>query len=394
MFSMAVDSTQDCIAKIANEIRQDPCQDAVNLSLGYYSCEEEQSTGFTVLPSTSPEHRQTPSLAVLGNPRYRTAISRLLDTGILPPHTSVQTLGATGALSLALSILKQYEQCNSVWISEPSWGNHTEIAHSAGVKSQFYPYKWDAKGTLDLESIITALSSMENNDALIIQGCCHNPTGIDLSIEQLRKLAVLANRKGAKIIIDFAYFGLAEGVDEDRRILNALASELPHFFVATSFSKSLGLYSERLGALTYFSHQEVELTSFMVASKRHIRASHSMPPQHIAGLVADVLESCTLKARWSEELAKMRDTIKRRKLALFAALESHHLAHLVQNPTSNGMFVTLALNSNEIKMMKNRHRIYLLPNGRMSVASLQLQDIPRCIEAIVKVKNDLTGKDS
>lgn len=383
LFSAAENVSGDAISKIITDLRRDSRHEKVNLCLGYYACDAKQSNGFSVLSDVQLNEAGAPALAVLGDVNYRREVSRLLDTGELPPSVTVQTIGATGALSLIVKSLKEHDLCKSIWISEQSWGNHTEIAKSHDIEPSIYPYRWNATGELDFEAILSSLSAMAAGDLLILQGCCHNPTGIDLSAEQMQAIAALAHQRDAQIIIDFAYLGLAGGIEEDRKILNSLASELSNFFVATSFSKSLGLYEERLGALTYFSHDEVDLELFQHAIKYQIRASYSMPPQQVARRVAEVLSTPKLRQKWYLELAEMRNVMQKRKDVLVASLKSHQLENLILNPTSNGMFLTLSLSTDDISYLREEYGIYILPSGRLSIASLQLNHIPKIVDAIL-----------
>lgn len=384
----SVDKKNDLVLSTISKLNSDPRHDILNLCLGYYIGTKNNRAIFSVVDKVETDKYLAPSLSVLGSNSYRSSVSTLLDPECRNPNTTVQTLGATGALSLALNILKSNSRCSKVWISNPSWSNHYDIVKYQGLSSSSYSYKTDKFGCIDINAALSDLEHVSRNDAIIIQGCCHNPTGIDFSLEQLRQLSELANRKKATIIVDFAYFGLLGGVDKDRDIIDILSTNLSSYYVAISFSKNLGLYGERIGALSFFSDNDRELGSFSSIAKTIIRANYSMGPQIFSSKVSSIIDTATLRELWVSELSEMRSVLKERRCALVSTFKDNGLENILINPSGNGMFISFALELSQINILADQYGIYILPNGRLSIASLHLEHIPRLTKAIKSIVNN------
>lgn len=390
MFYIENKITLDSIAEIASLIAKDNRENIMNLCLGYFESEINKTTGFTVLnsPNASIIDEENIDFSILGENTFRREIASLLSiqTSNQYYQSVVQTIGASGGIWLIFSILKRFEQCRRVWFSSPTWGNHIEIAKNTNLDFSYYHYSLNENGELDFELMLKSISRMESGDILLIQGCCHNPLGVDLSLEQWEIVAILAKDKKVSVVVDFAYMGLANGIEQDKNVLLPLYKHLDYFFVVNSFSKSLGLYGERLGTLTCFAKDNKIVEGFEIYAKQIVRSTYSMPPQNIAKKVAKVIGSKTLATIWYEELTQLSNSLHLRKKVLLEALFEVGLDKLVTNQNSNGMFINLNLTTLEISELAKKYAIYILTNGRLSLACLQLVDISRLVEALKMIK--------
>ena len=390
MFSIENTIKLDPIAEISSQIAKDTRANKMNLCLGYFESEINKTTGFTVLnsPDVSIQDEGNIDFSILGENTFRREIASLLSFQTSNQHyqSVVQTIGASGGIWLIFSLLKRFEQCRRVWFSCPTWGNHIEIAKNTNLDFSYYHYSLDENGELDFDLMLKDISQIESGDILLIQGCCHNPLGVDLRIEQWEILAILAREKKVSVVVDFAYMGLAHGIEQDKNILLPLHKHLNYFFVVNSFSKSLGLYAERLGSLTCFARDQEVVKGFEIYAKRIVRSSYSMPPQNIAKKVAKVIGSYELSTIWYDELTQLSNSLYMRKRVLLEALCAVGLDNLVINQKSNGMFINLNLTTLEISELAEKYAIYILENGRLSLACLQLLDISRLVEALKMIK--------
>lgn len=196
-------------------------------------------------------------------------------------------------------------------MSNPSWPNHKSVFNSAGLEVREYAY-YDAENhTLDFDALINSLNEAQAGDVVLFHGCCHNPTGIDPTLEQWQTLAQLSVEKGWLPLFDFAYRGFARGLEEDAEGLRAFAAMHKELIVASSYSKNFGLYNERVGAYTLVAADSETVDRAFSQMKAAIRANYSNPPAHGASVVATILSNDALRAIWEQELTDMRQRIQR-----------------------------------------------------------------------------------
>lgn len=389
VLNITADSKLDPISLMVNRVKSDQRRHVLDLSIGFYQSEDQRHTGFSVLDDSKADSACNDiTFSILGIEKYRDAVKKLITPKDTISHniSTVQTIGASGGLWLVFLILKREAGAKRVWFSDPTWGNHLEIAKSIGLGIERYNYDINKDGTLNFSAIKESLNSLKPNDILVLQGCCHNPCGVDLTLEQWTEVSILAKIRSVYIVIDFAYFGLLRSFVEDKAILTPLLDILDNLFVVNSFSKSLGLYGERLGSLTFFSRSELEVSSFENIAKNIVRSTYSMPPQQWATQVADVITSPDAFRKWVGEIAVVRDTLNSRKEALISALVSRGIDGLITNTKSNGMFLNLALSAEEVEALAVKFGVYILGNGRLSLAGLQKRDINKLADAIYEIK--------
>ncbi|MCC8368360.1 aminotransferase class I/II-fold pyridoxal phosphate-dependent enzyme [Xenorhabdus sp. PB61.4] len=387
MFEAHEKTVFDPISIVSAQFLADSRPEKLNLCIGYFESEITKNTGFTVLGKTR-KNKSKVGFNILGEESFREAIKSLLKTQASQAYnfSVVQTIGASGGLWLIFTLFQRFTHSNRVWFSTPTWSNHLEIAKNTNLEISRYRYQLDNHGELEMDKLIQDISTIKCGDILVLQGCCHNPLGVDLDIKQWKELAKHVKHLGAHLVIDFAYFGLKNGIEKDKSIFLPLFNELEHFFVVNSFSKNMGLYGERIGALSFFSRSNKYREQFELLTKKIVRSTYSMPPQKLAQEISEVISSNDLSQLWHKEISVLRETLLKRKNSLLDVLKRYELFHIVTNPKSHGMFLNLNLTEEEINTLAKEFGIYILPNGRLSLASLQLKDINQLVEAIHIIK--------
>ena len=298
----------------------------------------------------------------------------------------VQTLGGTGALRLGAELLAQLHPGTPVALSTPSWANHPSIFAAARLPLTYYPYYDAATGGLDTAGMWAAIAALPPGSIVLLHGCCHNPTGVDLTPPQWQNLAELLVERDLIPFIDIAYQGFADGVDDDALGLRLLAKTGQPLFVATSFSKSFALYGERVGALMVVTRSAAEAQRLVEQSKSIVRNMYSTPPAHGAELIGDILGNLDLTRLWRDELDGMRLRIRSMRAALYDRLKGANaltdFSYIVQQ---HGLFSYSGLSPSQIARLREVHAIHAIADGRICVAALKLDNIDRVADAIKEV---------
>ncbi|WP_109427880.1 amino acid aminotransferase [Aggregatibacter kilianii] len=299
---------------------------------------------------------------------------------------TVQSLGGTGALRIAAEFVKRQTNSQNVWISTPTWPNHNAIFKAVGINIREYRYYDAERKTLDWDNLIADLSQAAEGDVVLLHGCCHNPTGIDPTPEQWDKLAEMSAQKGWLPLFDFAYQGFAHGLEEDAHGLRAFAKNHKELLVASSFSKNFGLYNERVGAFTVVAENSDIAATALTQVKVIIRTLYSNPSSHGASTVALVLNDAKLRQEWENELAEMRDRIKKMRHRFVELLKEYGAQQdfgFIIN--QNGMFSFSGLTAEQVDRLKEEFAIYAVRSGRINVAGITEDNIRYLCESIVKV---------
>jgi aromatic-amino-acid transaminase len=299
---------------------------------------------------------------------------------------TAQALGGTGALKIGADFLKRFNPDAQVLISDPSWENHRALFEGAGFKVGSYPYYDAATRGLNFAGMCSALRAAPAGTIIALHACCHNPTGVDMTIEQWREVARICKAQGHVPMLDIAYQGFAEGVDADAAAVRLFADAGLSFFVASSFSKSFSLYGERVGALTIVTGSTEESARVLSQLKRVIRTNYSNPPTHGGSIVAAVLADPKLRALWEEELAEMRNRIKSVRKALVDGLKARGVERDFSFVLEqNGMFSYSGLSPAQVDRLRNEFGIYAVSSGRICVAALNSKNIDYVCDALAGV---------
>jgi aromatic-amino-acid transaminase len=294
----------------------------------------------------------------------------------------MQTPGGTGALRLALALAKR-AGVTRVLMGTPSWPNHAQIVKDLGLELVGFSHAAE-DGTPDFDALEQALAGAGKGDAVILHGACHNPTGIDYTPAQWDEIAAVLAKSPVLPIVDLAYQGLGHGMDEDAYGVRTLIDAVPEAMVAQSCDKNFGLYRDRVGALYVVGKEADDLGRILSNGHALARAAWSMPPDHGAAAVRLVLRDADLTGQWLDELEQMRMRIRqvRETLADAGQLGSVDLAPLGRQ---NGMFAMLPLSKEQIEALRADHGIYMAGSGRINVAGLTTDNIPKFTAAIAAV---------
>ena len=294
----------------------------------------------------------------------------------------MQTPGGTGAVRLALALAKR-AGVTRVLMGTPSWPNHAQIVRDLELELVTFAHATDA-GRANLEALKVALGDAREGDTVLLHGCCHNPTGIDYTPEQWDEIAALLSTSPALPVIDLAYQGLGQGMDEDAYGARKVVDAVPEALIAYSCDKNFGLYRDRVGAFYVMVREGGNLAAAMSNGYALARANWSMPPDHGAAAVRLILSDPGLTASWLDELEQMRMRIRqvRARLADAGRIGGVDLAPLGQQ---NGMFATLPLGKAQIETLRDAHGIYMAGSGRINVAGLTTDNIDKFTSALAAV---------
>lgn len=291
--------------------------------------------------------------------------------------TGIQTPGGTGALRLAAELIARSGRVRSVWLGSPTWPNHAPIFREAGLVVRDHRFFDPARSDMDFEAMLDALGEARPGDVVLLHGCCHNPTGIAFTPDQWRALAAFVETRGLIPLVDLAYQGLGDGLEEDAATVRAMLDAVPEALVAYSCDKNFALYRERVGALwvqasTPEAAVPVRETMLVLA-----RSLWSMPPDHGAAVVRVILDDAALAADWRSELAGMRSRINGVRAALGAA----HPA-LAPIARQQGLFALLPIDPAAVAALREDHGIYMPASGRINVAGLRTDTVAPFVNAI------------
>jgi aromatic-amino-acid transaminase len=277
----------------------------------------------------------------------------------------VQTPGGTGALRLGAELIAAARPGARIFMGAPTWANHPPIFDAAGLQTVTHSYFDSQTQAVCFDGMMDALASAEAGDAVLLQACCHNPSGADLPMDQWRAVADLVVRRGLTPLLDLAYQGLGSGLEEDAAGMRLVIEAAPDSLLAYSCDKNFGLYRERVGALFALSQSPARLELAASNIKALARANWSMPPDHGAAVVRVILESRRLTQDWKAELESMRIRIVEVRQALAAATPA--LQSLVRQ---HGMFAQLPLSPAQVGRMREQHAVYMAGSGRINLAGM------------------------
>jgi aromatic-amino-acid transaminase len=299
---------------------------------------------------------------------------------------TIQALGGTGGLKVGGDFLHKLDPKATVLISDPSWENHRGIFRDAGFEVGTYPYYDAEKRGINFEGMLGALNAAPAGTVVVLHACCHNPTGYDLSPAQWDEVVAAVKARKLVAFLDMAYQGFAQGIAEDRLAVDKFVASGQNFLVSTSFSKSLSLYGERVGALSVVCSNKEEQTRVLSQLKIVIRTNYSNPPTHGGQVAATILNTPELRALWEKELAAMRVRIKQMRTAIVEKLKAagvkRDFAFITQQV---GMFSYSGLTKDQMVRLRNEFGVYGIESGRICVAALNSKNIDYAAECIAKV---------
>lgn len=375
MFEKAIARAVDQIIAISRAYGEDMRVDKVDFGIGVYKDETGLTPVMRAVKAAEKrllEEQKTKTYVGVGGDQK---FVELFAAEVLPDHAfgsdvvGIQAVGGSGAVRVLAELARSLKDDVRFWLPDPTWPNHQAILGAVGVAMSTYPYpKFDAAP--DIDAILAALDGAKPGDCVVLHGACHNPTGIDPSLEDLARLAEGIAERGLTPFVDSAYVGFGAGWRKDAERVQVIADRSPEMLLALSCSKNFGIYRERTGAALLVS-KERDLAPVYSNLLTTARANYSMPPDHGAAIVRTIFENPELKEDWLAELAEIRDRINGNRTALSLAL-----ARVRQDrdwtyiDRGQGMFSLIDVTPEAAKTLREEQGVYIIPDGRMNIASL------------------------
>lgn len=381
---------QDKILQLIAMYRDDPRSAKIDLGVGVY----KDATGLTpVMRAVKAAEKKLWEVettktytGLAGEPAYNAAmVTMILGSGFADRAASIATPGGTGAIRQALELVKLASPEAKVWLSNPTWPNHPSIIKYLGMKMAEYRYFDAATRGIDFDGLKADLAQVAKGDVVLLHGCCHNPTGANLTAAQWVEVAEILTARGAIPFIDLAYQGFGDGLEEDAAATRMIAARFPEMLIAASCSKNFGIYRERTGiliALTEPARKAVVQGNLNFLNRQNF----SFPPDHGARLVTMILEDAALAADWKAELEEVRLNMLslRTQLAeeLRRATNSDRYDFIAHH---RGMFSRLGLSEAQVNELREKHGVYMVGDSRINIAGLNTRTVPILAAAIAAV---------
>ena len=395
MFQALSPLPADPILNLIVKCKNDPNPNKVDLGVGVYKDEQghtpimkavreaeqrmidQQTTKTYIGPAGSELFNQEIRALLLGKDHPAIRDGRLV---------SVQTPGGTGALRVAAELAYKANPNATIWVSDPTWANHVPTFTAAGLTVKTYPYYDFASKSIRFEAMLDTLNQASAGDIVLLHGCCHNPSGADLTNEQWDTISGVLLSKGLVPFIDIAYQGLGDGLEEDGYGLRLMADTQPELIIASSCSKNFGLYRERTGAALMITRNSEEAAVTQSNLNSVVRINYSMPPAHGAAIVETILSDAALTQTWRTELDEVRHRINAMRGQLARSItEINPELDFSFIEQQKGMFSFLGLNPAQVELLQTEHSVYVVGSSRMSIAGLNQQNVAHVARAVVDV---------
>ncbi len=384
----------DPILGISAACRADPNPNKVDLAVGIYMNDEGVCPVFEAVRlaqrALEAEEVTKAYLPAAGDEQFNLGIQRLVLGEASPALlegrvSSIQTPGGCGALRIGAEIIHAAAPGARVWVSDPTWPVHIPLLGSVGLEFKNYRYYEPDTHGVNFDGMVEDLKQARAGDVVLLHGCCHNPSGADLTLPQWAVIADLAEQQGFTPFVDLAYQGLGDGLDEDAAGLRLLVTRLPEVIVAVSCSKNLGLYRERTGAAIFVCRDAANARAILSQTLAAARRLYSMPPAHGALLAGRVLTDDHLGKIWRTELQTMCQRMNGLRSSLRDALEARCGGDYAFIEREKGMFSFLGLSAEQAVRLRQEYGVYMLDSSRISVAGVNARNIDYVAQSVAKV---------
>lgn len=395
LFTAVEMAPRDPILGLTEQYNADPNPKKVNLGVGVYYGDDGKLPLLECVQKAEEKimaaHAARNYVPIDGIAAYDAAVKSLAfgaDSDVVKSGrvATIQALGGTGGLKVGADFIKRLNPAAKVLISDPTWENHRGIFTNAGFEIGTYPYYDAEKRGINFDGMLAALNGASAGTVVLLHACCHNPTGYDLTPQQWDQ--VVAAVKARKLIgfLDMAYQGFGQGLAEDGIAVQKFVASGEDFFLSTSFSKSLSLYGERVGALSVVCADKEEAARVLSQLKIVIRTNYSSPPTHGGQVAATILNTPELRALWEKELGVMRGRIKQMRQAIVEQLKAKGVKRDFSFITQQvGMFSYSGLTKDQMLRLRNEFGVYGIDSGRICIAALNSKNIDYVADAIAKV---------
>jgi len=381
----------DAILGLMTAFQADPSSQKIDLTVGVYRDDRGKTPVMRAVAAAEARllELQTSKayLPPLGVAGFREGIRKMvlgpLDEAIAPRTAIIQTPGGCGALRLAAEMYLRTRTGETVYLSEPTWGNHRGLLSAAGLALETYPYYDAVSHSLETGGMLDTLSSMPPQSLIVLQASSHNPTGADPDLQTWEAVLDIVEERNLLPLFDLAYQGLGDGLEEDVAVIRMAAERLPESFVAVSCSKNFGLYRERTGALLAMGRDASQRSVLESQAANVARGMYSMSPSHGPLIVDLIFNDPDLRTLWMEELAEMRERIGRLRRQFAESLEAQGSdldASWIAG--QRGMFSLLGLSGQQVDALREERHIYIVRDSRINIAGLDDANMPLVAEAV------------
>ncbi len=394
MFEQLSPLPADPILGLINAYNQDANPNKVDLGVGVYKDEMGHTAVLQCVKAAEKLRNEDETSKVYIGPTGEAAFNQKINELIFGQHQvldqdrvrTISTPGGTGSLRVAAEFIKSCNSEATIWVSNPTWANHQGLFTAAGVEVKAYPYYDYETKSLDFDGMLNALSYTKPGDTVLLHACCHNPSGMDLTQEQWQAVTELAKDRGFTPLIDMAYQGFGQGLDEDAYGPRLMAQELDELLLCSSCSKNFGLYRERIGGFTLIAKDSNTANVSLSVALSVVRSIYSMPPAHGAALVSTILSSEELTAQWHQELAVMRERIAFNRKSLVEKLKENGVERDFSFITrQSGMFSFLGITQEQVATLINDYSIYMVDSSRISIAGINPSNVDYLAKSIASV---------
>jgi len=392
MFETLKPQPEDKIIQLMAAFRADPRGEKIDLGVGVYKNADGQTPIMGAVRAAGARLLETETtksyVALAGDSAFHEVMARLIlaEGADMARIAAAATPGGTGALRIGFELVKSMNPGAKIWMSNPTWPNHPAIARYLGLDIATYAYFDDTSGEVDFAAMLADLGRVSAGDIVLLHGCCHNPTGANLTLDQWAEVAQAIKARGALAMVDLAYQGFGDGLEADAAPTRLLARELPELLIAASCSKNFGVYRERTGILLAICGEGTDRATVQANLAGLNRLNYSFPPDHGARLVTTVLASDDLRADWTMELEETRQSMLALREQLAAELRkltnSDRFDFVARH---RGMFSRLGLSEDQVARIRADHAIYMVSDSRINIAGLNTATVPVLARAIAAV---------
>lgn len=383
----------DAIITLIGEHQNDPRENKIDLGIGVYKDANGETPILNAVKQAEQHLVETqPTKAYLGSggsPEFSSALQTLTfgdEAAADERITTFQTPGGSGSLRVAAGLILRAKPDIAVWASDPTWANHIPLLGGAGLELKSYPYYDAQRKVIRFDAMIDTLGKVPAGDIVLLHGCCHNPTGMDLTRDQWNAVADVIVEKNLIPYIDIAYQGFADGLEEDAYPVRSICQRVPEMIVSSSCSKNFGLYRDRVGSLSIVASDGATSAILRSQAMNVVRTMYSMPPDHGAAVVSHILNDAGLREEWLAELGAMRDRLKDVRALLGSALREkapeHDFSHIER---ANGMFSYVGLSPEQVDRIKSEFAVYMVNSSRINVAGITEDNVDYVASSIAAV---------
>ncbi len=391
MFKNIQNQPPDQILALMSAFKNDPREQKLDLGVGVY---KDPNGNTPIMRSIKAAEKKWWEIEIsksyvglVGDPAFSDALISLVLGSNVPKNliASAATPGGTGAVRQGFELFKIANPELRVFVSDPTWPNHISILKYLDIPCETYRYFDNETRGVDFDSMVADLARAKAGDVILLHGCCHNPTGANLTKQQWHVITDLLNKVGATPMIDLAYQGFGDGLEEDAYATRLISESVPETVIASSCSKNFGIYRDRAGLLMLVSQDSSRrnMNQSMLAFLN--RQNYSFPPDHGSRLVSIVLNDTDLRVDWMSELEDIRNSLLNLRLQL-----SHELQKLSGSDrfsfiaSHRGMFSRLGASPLQVEKMREEFGIYMVSDSRFNVAGLNNETVPVLAKAIIE----------